>query len=300
MEKAYTVIDSRTKEETAFTSDDHCRYRTGLLESVPNTKRLIAWHWHAEIECFYLRKGSITFHLPGGEFPFHAGDVGFINAGVLHQVTTRFGEEFCLVNHIFLPQLISAGNSLLEAQYITPLTHNAAATILIFRNGTEEAKKLRALMDEAHEAHTNQAFGHKLIVRDCMSRVWMLMVENMPAFTEQSDNKDALRLMVMLQYIGEHYAEKLDLSSIAAAAHISSKECERCFQKQIKMTPFEYIMDYRLEKARGLLAQKSPAGVTEIGLQCGFATTSYFGKRFKEKYKLSPREYRVKMQNTAE
>ena len=55
----------------------------------------------------------------------------------------------------------------------------------------------------------------------------------------------------------------------------------------------QYVTEYRIGKACELLRQtKLP--VTEVGIQCGFASSSYFGKVFREKIGCSPREYRTK------
>ena len=54
------------------------------------------------------------------------------------------------------------------------------------------------------------------------------------------------------------------------------------------MSPFAYIMECRLEKARAMLRQNRESSITEIGQARGFPTTSYFGKCFREKHGLSP------------
>lgn len=291
MERVPTRINSETREETNSGTDPVFRYRTSLfdLDQVPGAA--IAWHWHTEVECFCVRQGELVYHLQSGEFRFQAGDVGFVNSGVLHMVSLPSETSCLLQNHIFLPRMICGDSSHMESRYVTPVVRNTAAPLLRFPAGSGEAAQILRWMDEAHQAHVQEVFGSELIVRDCMSRIWMLFAAHMPELTDNTSSRDSQRLMTMLRYIGEHYAEKLDLQSLAAAAHISSKECERCFQKQIKMAPFDYIMEYRLEKARILLQQREGRSITEIGQRCGFATTSYFGKCFREKYGMSPREY---------
>jgi len=279
-----TRIDSRTREESALHTDSAHRYRTRQFPLSP-----VPWHWHSEVELFFVPEGAMTCVLPEGEYLLQAGDVGFINSGVLHRVFPA-ARGCTLQNHIFLPRMIAGGSAETEARYIAPLLHNRAAAFLHFPAHLPETARLRGWMEESHQAHTRRTFAHELIVRDCMSRVWALLAETMPAPTVPPSPQDPQRLMRMLQYISEHYGEKITLQQLADAAHISSKECERCFRKQIRMSPFAYLMDYRLEKTRELLLREG--SITEIGQRCGFGSTSYFVKCFREKFGLTPGAFR--------
>ena len=290
MEYRNIRINRQTMEELDFSADSHGRYRTGIVEPLSWSGAAFPWHWHTEVECFYVQQGRLTFRLQCGDYAFGTGDVGFVNSGVLHMVSLAGQEDCRLQNHIFLPRMICGDDSAIEARYVSPLVRNSAAQILSFRAETAEAQRMRRWMDEAHAAHTGNAFARELLVRDCMSRVWTMLLESMPPFSNAAADRDSQRLMLMLQHVAAHYSEKIALEELAEAAHISSKECERCFQKQIRMAPFDYIREYRLEKARGFL-HAGESSITEIGQRCGFATSSYFGKCFKERYGMSPRDY---------
>ena len=292
MNQSNIRIDNKTREETDESTESFARYRTTSFLPFGSGVRTFPWHWHPEVECFYIREGSLTYHIPGQECTYRAGDVGFVNSGVLHMLSDTGEQTTNIQNHIFLPQMICGNSMPLESKYVAPLVLNTAASLMVFHAETEEAAQMRQWMDEAHNAHMNQDFAYEFTVRDCMSRIWNQFLKVMPASSTTADSRDLQRLITMLQYIAAHYSEKLELSSIAGAAHISIKECERCFQKQIRTTPFDYIKDYRLEKARDLLQQDTNRSITEIGQSCGYTTTSYFGKCFKEKYGLSPRDYR--------
>jgi len=99
------------------------------------------------------------------------------------------------------------------------------------------------------------------------------------------------RIQTMLEYIHQHYYEKLTLEQIAASAIISGRECLRCFQSCIHKTPFEYLLDYRVQVAERLL-RTTDLPITEIALQTGFSDSAYFSRQFKELRKMSPSQYR--------
>ena len=58
------------------------------------------------------------------------------------------------------------------------------------------------------------------------------------------------------------------------------------------MTSIEYTNNYRLEKASALLSSTDKS-IMEISLDVGFNSVSYFNKLFKNKYKLTPKEFRI-------
>ena len=101
---------------------------------------------------------------------------------------------------------------------------------------------------------------------------------------------------MMMVYIHEHCADKISVAEVAAAAYISERECFRTFHDCLKMTPVEYMTDYRLQKACHMLAEGNDS-VTRICQSCGLGSSSYFGKVFRERVGCSPMEYRSKWRN---
>ena len=95
----------------------------------------------------------------------------------------------------------------------------------------------------------------------------------------------------MLTFIHAHYSEKLTLNDIAAAAYVRTRECIRCFRNTINQTPLEYVMEYRLNTAKQLL-DDTKMSITDISYHCGFSSNAYFGKIFREKYGMTPLQYR--------
>lgn len=59
------------------------------------------------------------------------------------------------------------------------------------------------------------------------------------------------------------------------------------------MTPYRYLMEYRLSKAAERLRQ-TDVPIAIIAVESGFSHLSHFGKCFREKTGMSPSEYRKK------
>lgn len=99
------------------------------------------------------------------------------------------------------------------------------------------------------------------------------------------------------RYINRNYANHITLDEIAAYVYLDKNHLVRLFKKSIKTTPIQYLLEMRLFHARLLLMQTT-FSVDTIAQKCGFNTTSYFIKCFKEKFSKTPLQYRTSYENT--
>lgn len=95
----------------------------------------------------------------------------------------------------------------------------------------------------------------------------------------------------MLSMIRENYGEKMNAAMLAEAVHISERECYRSFRNILGITPGDFLLSIRLEKAQELL-WNTDRSILEIALETGFGTSSYFCKIFKEHHHITPNQYR--------
>ncbi|MCI8514001.1 MAG: GNAT family N-acetyltransferase [Lachnospiraceae bacterium] len=94
-------------------------------------------------------------------------------------------------------------------------------------------------------------------------------------------------------YVEIHLDEKLDLKTVAEAAHYSKYHLHRMFTKTVGMTLHDYIQRRRLSEAAKYLAfSRKP--LLEIALIAGYESQQAFTGVFKAMYKQTPLEYREK------
>lgn len=70
-------------------------------------------------------------------------------------------------------------------------------------------------------------------------------------------DRDDLRVKKMLGCIHENFADNLSLRDVAGAAGISERECLRCFERTIRLSPFQYLLKYRVMRGAGNAADRS-------------------------------------------
>ncbi|MGW5360543.1 helix-turn-helix domain-containing protein [Actinopolymorpha pittospori] len=94
-----------------------------------------------------------------------------------------------------------------------------------------------------------------------------------------------------LAFIGDHYAERLDLATLARAVHLSPKRLAYCFREALGVTPMAYLRRYRLERAREhLIASDLP--ITQIAYSTGFQEPAHFSRAFRTHFGISARTLR--------
>lgn len=94
-----------------------------------------------------------------------------------------------------------------------------------------------------------------------------------------------------ISYIEMHYADKLSLSILASYLHVSKNYLSAVFKKQLGKTVTEFIHEIRMDKAIFLL-NSTKLSIDDISAICGYSDSNYFCRIFKNRYKLSPGQYR--------
>lgn len=94
-----------------------------------------------------------------------------------------------------------------------------------------------------------------------------------------------------LEFINNNLCEKLDLATIAQYSYVSKCTLTNKFRKELNITVLEYIQRQKMFKAVQML-KNSAMSVSEISKKLGFSEQFYFSRCFKQKFGLSPLEYR--------
>ena len=258
------------------------------------TDIIIPWHWHEELELGYIQEGTSKIVTISSEYTVNQGDGFFINSNVMDMKQNgNPGSRTLEINHIFHAVFLSGHfKSRFETKYINPIINNRQLEVHVIRRGRPAADQILKNLYRMKEL--NAVADSEFQIRNILSETWLLLIEDIRSYYQANphagtEHEDRFRRM--LSYIHCHYSEKLLLSQIAGAASISEREATRCFQKNIGQSPMEYLIAYRLNQAKRLLAE-SDMTITEIGYLCGFADSAYFGRTFRKMCGMPPSSYR--------
>jgi AraC-like DNA-binding protein len=153
---------------------------------------------------------------------------------------------------------------------------------------------IRMFMQESRKAQTGYEF-----ILDCLStqitiNLMRRIKSNLPATDIENKYAERLNISKSIEFLVEHYNDNFSLDELARVANLSPYHFIRVFKSETGKTPYEYLMDLKIEKTKEMLALKQYT-ITEIGLLCGFANPSHFAVVFRKKTGISPSDYRKSM-----
>jgi signal transduction histidine kinase/DNA-binding LacI/PurR family transcriptional regulator/AraC-like DNA-binding protein/CheY-like chemotaxis protein len=93
-----------------------------------------------------------------------------------------------------------------------------------------------------------------------------------------------------MAYIHANYTEPISRGDVATHVGLSERHLTRCFHQEVGITPITYLNRYRVKQAKVLL-DTGEKGITEIAMNVGFSSSSYFARVFREQVGVSPRAY---------
>ncbi|WNC16422.1 AraC family transcriptional regulator [Brevibacillus brevis] len=95
----------------------------------------------------------------------------------------------------------------------------------------------------------------------------------------------------VLERIHEQYASPINIEQLAATAGVNKFYLIRLFRLHLGVTPSRYVADIRLARAAEALLSSSRE-ITDVAFACGFGSLSGFERQFKQRYGMTPTEYR--------
>ena len=95
----------------------------------------------------------------------------------------------------------------------------------------------------------------------------------------------------VLDYVKSNYTKNITAKDAAKVVNFSYSYFSRTFNEVMKMSFVEYVNTVRLAESEIQLVSTTKS-ITEISHDCGFCTDSYFIKKFKQKYGITPLAYR--------
>jgi AraC family transcriptional regulator len=101
------------------------------------------------------------------------------------------------------------------------------------------------------------------------------------------------KLCMVIEYIMENLGRDLTLAQMAAVAHLSPYYFARQFKAATGLSPYQYVISRRVERAQHLLRKDEELDLAEVALRAGFSDQSRFSFQFKRIVGVTPRQFRI-------
>lgn len=209
-------------------------------------------------------QGEITITLEQANYKFGPGHMLYLPAGIIHsfESSASFGERLIAMigpkNPILKklgrpsPVLLPLSQLIKEILFyllLHPKTSNSKSLVAVFTETLAELLEGRSASSNFSTDH----MGGKI--------------------------RDA-RIRKVISFIQENFSESISNEDLARTAGLSSRNLNRLMLQETGLTPKQFLISSRIEKAQELLL-KPGASVTEVAFEVGYGSLSQFISAFR-------------------
>ena len=255
-------------------------------------------HVHDWVEIIYCHSGNMAVILDGKDYIFRTHDLLVVPSHEVHEIMTLTDELHSYTVLKFRPELMSTSMQIpSEYHCILPFLVRGDDHQKLFEAEEIEHSGIPQLITHFTSEYEQMAYGYEIALKADLYNIvlWILRrwYEKDTAEKKIPSPEQMERLQLVLNYVLENYRQSITTADAAAVCHVSYGHFSKLFAKTMGKSFNEYLAAVRLSAAERLLITTEKS-VTEIALETGFSSQSYFTQRFTAKNDLTPRDYRKK------
>ena len=271
--------------------------RGQLIEIRPHTRFVhFPKHRHNYVEMIYMCSGHTTHIINDTDrIILDEGDLLFLNQYASQEIFPA-SEEDIAVNFIILPEFFDRSLSMIEREnvlrdfLVSALAGDTSlASYLHFR--AKDILPAQNLIENMIWSLVKKKSGMNTINQTTMGLLFM----NLSMFADTINQNNPGRyeqniVFSILKYIDTHYKDGT-LEDISRVLRLPNYKVSRLLQKYTSCNFKELLQQRKQQQAVYLLSQ-TPLSIEAIMEAIGYENSSFFYRKFREKYGCSPKEYR--------
>ncbi|MBQ8804817.1 MAG: helix-turn-helix domain-containing protein [Tyzzerella sp.] len=273
-----------------------------LIEIRPHTRFAhFPKHRHNYVEMVYMCSGTTTHIINDTDrIVLKEGDLLFLNQNVTQEILPA-NEQDIAVNFIILPEFFDRSISMIERENVlrnflisTLSQDNSMSSYLHFE--AKDILPVQNLIENMVWTLINQKRGTNTINQTTMGLLFMNLSLFADTINQNDENQYEQNLVfTVLKYIETNYKNGT-LADIAKETKQPTYYVSRLLKKHTGSNFKELLQERKLQQASYLLSQ-TPLSTEAIIEAIGYDNSSYFYRKFREKYGCSPKEYRKNEMN---
>ena len=136
---------------------------------------------------------------------------------------------------------------------------------------------------------SGQLYG-ELLGTALASRLVQNYAVSKPSLEFKANGLPQSQLQQVIDYIKANLTQDLSILDLAKLTRMSESHFSRSFKQSLGISPYQYLMQQRVERAKELLEKRSIA-ISTIALDCGFANQIHLTKVFRQITGMTPKAY---------
>ncbi|MBQ4267255.1 MAG: helix-turn-helix domain-containing protein [Clostridia bacterium] len=262
-------------------------YRDAKFEGVPV-------HQHDFYEVYFFIGGSVEYSVEGRTYELKSGDLLLINPLELHQPRIAPDQQdyeriVLWINKNYLSELCFNKTSLTRCFDSSIPDHTN-----LLRPTKIQQTYISAMLTELINENKSDSYAVEIASEAILLR-FLVELNRLTISSESAEKKEEGSSSIIpdvLEYINNHYCEKLTLNSIADEFFVSKYYLSHAFNNTVGTSVHRYIVLKRLIHAKQMLL--SGIKSTTAAMNCGFNDYAGFYRAFTAEYGVTPTEF-VKM-----
>jgi AraC family transcriptional regulator len=211
------------------------------------------------------------------------GDVLIVPAGMTNATVWTGAAEFSILT--LCPKFVGeVAHESIDPDRIELIPRFAAFDLLIHQIGLSLKADLEA------GSPTGKIFGESAATM-LAARLLQQHSVRTPKLASNENGLSSYTLRQILDYIRSNLSQDLSIADLAQVAGMSPYYFMRMFKKSMHVTPRQYIIQMRIDRAKELLRSRE-LSIVDIALQCGFTNQSHFTNLFRQLTEITPKAYR--------
>lgn len=285
-----------TKKKELVVESEHFLQKGKLIQVRPHTRFVhFPKHRHNYVEVIYMCKGTTTHIIDGNEVVLEEGDLLFLNQNAMQEILPA-GKEDIAINFIILPpffdmafEMIGADDNLLRDFLVGSLCEDSRRTSYLYFH-VADVLPIQNLMENMIWSLLNNQMNKRSCNQLTMGLLFLHLLNHIEKMETGGKAYHQEFEVTMLNYIETNYRDG-SLSELSELMGYSVYWLSREIKKRTGKTYKELVQTKRMNQAAYLLTN-SQVPVAEIIQKIGYDNTSYFHRKFKERFGVSPKEFR--------
>lgn len=257
-------------------------------------------HYHDYVELLYGLDGCDARVICSGKsYRMRSGELIVVNSKQPHTVATVAKVSKYVVIK-FMPQILyAAEQSVLEFKYTLPFVTTDEKYSKLFSRADVEKTEIPQIMEDILAEWEKKEYGYEIALRVYTIKIvlWLIRrwnAENPTARIDISgESEDSIKIIQKsIEFAQNNFATATSFEA-ARVCNLSYSYFSRIFKRIMKKSFTEYVNYVRITEAQRMLASTDKT-ITDIALDIGFSTTSYFIDKFKRQVNMTPMQFRRK------
>ncbi len=244
-------------------------------------------HWHRDFEFLWAEEGSICYFVNGQNVRIRQGEGIFVNSGRLHY---GYSPEQAECRFRFV---VADPSVLMENAYITAklLTLERGEDYLLLHPDRLEEREILHRLQQMYNIEILHSEGYEFALLGEFALLLGQLGKLLHPDQQMISERDQRTVKEMVGFINTHIAEKITLEDIASSGAVCQSKCCQLFRTYVGRSPAQYLQRVRIARSMELL-KKEEKSITEIALECGFGSSSYYVAVFRQITGTTPRAFR--------